>query len=161
MKTWIIYIIIALGVYFFYETTQANRDASGTIVAEGNIDAFQMKVGDCFNDSEDSLSEEVEEVFGVDGIPCSTPHDNEVFAVFDIPLGDFPGEEKLSDIAFDSCLKYFPKYVGKSYEESSLDIFPIYPTLQSWTQSDDKEVVCALYNLELKKLTGSVKGRGL
>ena len=52
----------------------------------------------------------------------------------------------------------FEAFVGKDYESSQLDIFPIYPTRQSWNELDDREVVCALYDLDLKKLAGTMRG---
>lgn len=132
------------------------RGRDGTIIGEGNIDAFNMQLGDCFNDESDS-----DEVTSLPGVPCSEPHDNEVFAIFDLMFSEFPGQDKVSDLAFDKCLGYFQNFVGRDYESSSLDVFPITPTLSSWQQNNDKEVVCALYDLELNKLKGSVRGLGI
>ena len=51
--------------------------------------------------------------------------------------------------------------VGRSYDESVLDVFPIYPTNDSWSQLNDREVICATYHIDLKKITGSMKGSGI
>ena len=158
MKKWGLYILIALGFAGYNLLTQADRDGSGAIVDQGSIDAFAVKLGDCFNDpSSDGLSE----VSSLHGVPCSEPHDNETFAVFDLGLASFPGEDKIADVAFDACLERFEPFVGRDYESSSLDIYALYPTDASWKHHNDREVVCAVFDMEAKKLTGSVKGRAL
>ena len=35
----------------------------------------------------------------------------------------------------------------------------LYPTPQSWKQGNDREVVCAVYDMEANKLVGSAKGK--
>ena len=64
-------------------------------------------------------------------------------------------------VATDECLKYFEGFIGKSYEKSILDIFSLYPTHDSWSQLNDREVVCAVYHLDGKKLTGSIEGAAI
>jgi hypothetical protein len=46
------------------------------------------------------------------------------------------------------------------YESSSLDIFPLYPSFESWKQ-DDREVICAIYDMNAEKLVGSMQGAAL
>jgi len=36
----------------------------------------------------------------------------------------------------------------------------MYPTSESW-QQDDREVVCAVYDMDANKLVGTAAGRGL
>jgi hypothetical protein len=55
------------------------------------------------------------------------------------------------------CVAEFEAYVGLSYPESALEVFPITPTQGSW-DNGDREIICALYNLDLSKLTGSMQG---
>ena len=50
MKTWGIYVVVILGFIIYGAATKVDRDNTGTIVGEGNIDAFQIRVGDCFDD---------------------------------------------------------------------------------------------------------------
>ena len=69
-----------------------------------------MQVGDCFNDDTpisaepDEVTVEARDVSEVAGIPCSEPHDNEVYAVFDLDLSAFPGADEIREIALESCL---------------------------------------------------------
>ena len=153
------YLVVGLGVVGVSWFVEAKRDETGAIVSAGTIDAFEIRVGDCFNDEETSGEES--EVSGVHGVPCAEPHDNEVYAVFDLDIGDFPKDGGMGDIAFDSCLERFESFVGKDYFSSSLDIMTMYPSSQSWHGQNDREVVCAVYDVNLSKLQGSVKGLAL
>lgn len=160
MKSWPIYIAIAGGVYLFNNFTAADRDDNGNIVSEGQINAFNIRIGDCFNDAASAPTGEDYELSNVAGIPCAEPHDNEVYAVFDVSVASFPGEDQMSELAFDSCLKRFEPFVGKDYQSSALDIMTMYPTQGSWAQAD-REVICAVYDMTLAKLEGSVEGSAL
>jgi hypothetical protein len=161
MKNIGIWIAIAIAFAIYNTVTRADRDDSGAVVDAGRIDAFQMKIGDCFNDSTSMTSDTEFEVSSVAGVPCADPHDNEVYAIFDVGVDSYPEGDGMSELAFNSCLKRFEPFVGKDYESSSLDILPMYPTLQSWKQRDDREVICAVYDMTLAKLEGSVSGLGL
>ena len=159
MKSWIVYIAIAAGFYIFSQSFSADRNADGVIVSEGSLDVFNMHVGDCFNDATSS-GDGIQEYSSVAGVPCGNPHDNEVYAVFDVSNASFPGDDSMYEQAFQSCLKRFDGFVGKDYESSSLDIMPLYPTHASWSQGD-REVICAVYDMNLAKLEGSVAGLAL
>lgn len=157
MKKFLVYAVIGLGVVAYNVATQADRDMSGAIVSGGNVDAFQMRIGDCFNDTGALGMDEAGEVSSLPGVPCADPHDNEVYAVFDVDLESFPGDESMGEMAFAHCLEHFQGFVGIVYEESVLDITALYPSDQSWSAQDDREVVCAVYDMNDNKLTGSVK----
>ena len=147
--------VIGAGVIGFGYFTQVDRDESGSIVGAGDVDAFDIRLGDCFNDKSSSG---LEEITSIDGVPCSEPHDNEVYALVNLTQTSFPGDEAIEAMAYEVCLEKFESFVGKDYESSSLDIFPIYPTRDSWNELNDREVVCALFDLDLKKLAGSMRG---
>jgi len=156
---WGIGIAVAAGAYLFNSAMQADRDSSGAIVAEGSLDAFQMRVGDCFDDGTAFVAENPE-IGSVPGVPCSKPHDNEVYAVFDVGAASFPGDG-MADMAQGACMERFESFVGRDYESSSLDIAALYPSDESWHSQNDREVVCAVYDIDAKKLAGSVKGLAL
>ena len=156
MKDWGIYIIAALGFAVYGAVTDADRDSDGAIVSEGSVDAFHVRIGDCFDDA----SSFEDEITSLPGVPCSDPHDNEAFAVFDVTITDYPDGDGMVDLANESCLDRFASFVGKDYESSTLDIMTMYPSPESWKQND-REVVCAVYDMEASKLEGSVKGMAL
>jgi len=155
MKNWIVYLAAIAGFAIYGASTSADRDGSGVIVEEGSIDAFNVRVGDCFNDV--SFDDEVS---SVPGVPCSEPHDNETYAVFDVSVTSYPEGDGMSELAFESCMGHFEAYVGKDYESSSLDITTMFPSQQSWREND-REVICAVYDMNAAKLTGTAKGSAL
>lgn len=136
------------------------RDDEGSIAEEGNLNAFSLRVGDCFNDPDGLEVGTQSTVLELPAVPCSQPHDNEVFALIDLEGGDddYPGTEPVRSIGADRCLGEFEAYVGIAYEDSVLEFDPyLYPTAETWS-AGDREIVCAVYNLDLAPLTGSVKG---
>ena len=90
----------------------------------------------------------------------SVPHDNEAYAVFDVSVSSYPEGDGMSELAFESCMERFATYVGKDYESSSLDITTMFPSRQSWREND-REVICAVYDMNAQKLTGTTKGSAL
>jgi hypothetical protein len=137
-------------------STAAERNAAGDITTAGAVDAFEVRVGDCFDD-EAFASSEISEI---PGVPCSQPHDNEVYATFDI-AGEWPGDERVEELAYEGCFERFAGAIGKSYEDSVIDFTTIFPTQGSWKQRDDREVVCVGFHMEAEELTGSIIGSGL
>lgn len=150
MRTWSLYVVIALGILIYGATTKVDRDSSGAIIGEGNVDAFQVRVGDCFNNT-GSFNEEITDL---PGVPCSDPHDNETYAVLDLTITTYPEAEGMAELAHETCLQHFDAFVGRDYESSSLDIMTLFPTIESWAQND-REVICAVYDMNATKLVGS------
>jgi hypothetical protein len=137
------------------EDSDATSTSTSTATEEVDTDdesVFDLEVGDCFNDvSADSASE-------VPLVDCSDPHDNEIYFEYEIDGdGDFPGEDVILDEAADTCIPEFESFVGSSYETTALEVFPIYPTVESWADGD-RIVYCALYAKDASKLTGSAEG---
>ena len=161
MKNWGLTALIIIGAVAYNAVNQADRDSTGAIIDEGAVDAFNLRLGDCFDDTSSLMGGEGGEVDSLPGVPCADPHDNEVYAVFDLTVGSLPDEDEMFAIAFDGCEARFEAFVGTDYETSSLDILTLYPTPESWRQQNDREVVCAVYDINAQKLVGSAKGLGL
>ena len=122
--------------------------------SQGNV--FELGVGDCFDDP-DAAEEAVSDVAVVD---CDEPHDNEVYEVFALADGDFPGDEAVREQADQGCVAAFDAFVGTPYLDSELDYAWLVPTQESWDQGDDRTVVCVVYDLSLEPLTGTARGIG-
>lgn len=137
-------------------TDEPTRDEAGQITETEDVDPNTLKPGDCFNDPEAEATE-VEEL---EAVPCDEPHDNEVFHVFDLDDGDYPGDDEAKELGLDGCEPELEAYIGASAEEAGLAIVPVTPTEQSWNDLDDRTVICALYKADGTELTGSFKGGG-
>ena len=137
---------------------EPERDDQGAVAEEGDLAADSVEVGDCFDDPGN-----LDDVAEVPAIPCDQPHANEAYHAFDIEVdGDeFPGAEQIEQLATDGCLTEFEAFVGTPYAESSLDIFYLAPSESSWNDFDDREVLCAVYDVDGEPLTGSARDSGL
>lgn len=117
---------------------------------------FELEVGTCFNDEGEIGAEQ--QVSSVPVVDCEEPHDNEVFALVDLPEGEFPAD--VADQAQEICDgEVFTEYLGVPMMESEYSAMPIYPTAETWAEGD-REVVCALYRDDLEKMTGLQRGAG-
>ncbi len=121
-----------------------------TACADG--EAFSLDVGDCFDDP-DGGGQTVESVAVVD---CDQPHDNQVFATFEIVGGSWPGADQVEEDAEDGCLERFEDYVGTPYLESDLLASAFWPSEDSW-EAGDREVICFVYD-PAGPVTGSLEG---
>jgi hypothetical protein len=128
-------------------------------VACGRQSVFSLPVGTCFDDEAAPGEATGDQISSVPTIDCSEPHDNEVFALIDYTETDvYPGATEMNEIGTELCIEQFDEYVGLAYLESELEVFVITPTEGSWNDDDDREIICALYNLDFSKLTGSMEG---
>lgn len=134
----------------------AERGETGEIETAGSVDAFALRVGDCFDDWPLSNPR----IGDVLGVPCVEPHDYEVFAVFDLATRQWPGQESVDAAARQGCGERFASSVGVSNAESVLAITRLSPTERSWDELGDREVVCAAFRARRQKLTGSVLNGG-
>lgn len=139
------------------------RPSTGVIVAtmivgavacasSGNV--FSLDVGDCFDDPEGGS----EAIADLPLVACDEPHDNEVYALVELPDEAFPGDEEILEVAAVDCLDAYEPYVGASYEDSTLFATWLVPTEASWDDGD-RQVVCVLFDRE-GPLTASMQGSG-
>jgi hypothetical protein len=93
-------------------------------------------------------------------VSCNLAHTHEIFAKVGYPSPDlFPGMAKLETFAEGECLARFEKYVGINVFDSALFVSWIMPSLDSWTQKKDYNVLCVFGMKDGSKLTGSAKGK--
>jgi hypothetical protein len=158
-RGWLTLVLFALtlGLVACSSEPRATRDDAGTVAAEGVLDASEIAVGDCIND-EATTSEEVTEVSSVTAVPCGQPHDAEAYSVFDLPDGDFPGQEEVALAGEEQCMEDFESFIGTPYEESRYEIGTLFPTEEAWNEMADREFVCLVVDPAGAKLEGSLKG---
>lgn len=101
---------------------------------EGDVSVADLAVGDCTSSAPEG------EMFTIDVVPCSQLHAGEVYRVFDLPDGDYPGKEAVDLMSDEGCFEAFESFVGIGYEESELDYYLLSPLESGW--SFDRGVVC-------------------
>jgi hypothetical protein len=125
------------------------RDGAGKVAKATNVTFPDVKVGDCYNnppnDSFDALPE----------LPCQQPHDAEVFYIFTMSPGKYPGDNALAASADKTCSDQLPDYVGDS-PNASLDYSYFLPDQLTW-DSGDRAVTCELSRSDSEKLSGTTR----
>jgi hypothetical protein len=127
----------------------ANRNDAGEITEGGSVSSFDLKPGDCLNGLAESNN-----ITSVPAVPCTEPHDGEVFATFEITAGTWPGDAEVAKQAETGCVQRLPEYSEKAAKDEKLEIFFLHPTSASWAQGDH-EVTCVA--MGSAKTTGSIK----
>jgi hypothetical protein len=90
-------------------------------------------------------------------IDCAKPHTHEIYATVESTEDVFPGVEALGDTAEVRCLAAFEPFVGTSPFDSVLSYTWLVPTLGSWNDEDDREILCVLMNRDGSPLVGSMR----
>jgi hypothetical protein len=120
--------------------------------ALGSVQVFT--VGECV----DALVPDGEEVTDLPVIDCAQEHLGEVVGTIDVPDADtWPGQAAHEEQAATDCDPLFTTYVGRSYQESRLEMSYLYPTESSWA-AGDRQIVCIVFEPEGARRTGSVQG---
>ncbi|WP_203138700.1 septum formation family protein [Microbacterium sp. JZ31] len=135
-----------------------DRDAdTGEFTESGDVDVFDLQVGDCLNLGETG------ELSSAAVVPCSEPHTEEIFHEFQMEDGDWPGEDAVEQAADEGCYAAFEAFVGTAYEDSTLDYVFLSPLEDGWNDPnvEDRLVQCVIYEPTddgPKELTGSLEG---
>ncbi|MEP6482350.1 MAG: septum formation family protein [Rhodoglobus sp.] len=124
-------------------------DVAAPVVQAVADESSWLEVGDCFNEQTDEV------VSDVPTVPCTEPHDYEVYANITIDRDTYPGKDELSKLADDGCLAPFATYIGLSLDDSSLDYSFYTPTLNGWIKDDDRGVTCIAFD-PAGKTTGTL-----
>lgn len=96
-----------------------------------------LGVGDCLQS--DILEGDVSDVAVV---PCSDPHDAEVYALLELTGQEYPGIDAVNAAAEDFCLSEFAEFVGIRHADSEIVVYPLLPTQDSWTEQGDRDILC-------------------
>ncbi len=140
---------------------ETTRDEAGQIIEGGEVGVNALKLGDCFNDTDNPVDTETNavDVSMVEAVPCSEPHDNEVYYLGALPDTPYPGADLVDEVVLDQCLTVFEAFAGISYEESRLDIGRIFPSEANWADQD-RGYICLVFDVDRQQLEGSMRGRG-
>jgi len=133
-------------------TAEPTTEPPVTTAPSTAISATDLQVGDCLNDLTDST-----DVSSLPSVPCSQPHQGEVFAVFDLPPGPYPGAAGVDDLVSKGCNARLADYSPSAPSDDAIGLFSVYPLEQNWDRGD-REVVC-IAKATSGSSTGSIRGR--
>ena len=131
-------------------TPTTTADAPSTPAPSTAISATDLEVGECLNDLAEST-----DVSSLPSVPCAQPHQGEVFAVFDLPAGPFPGSAGVDDLVNQGCNARLADYSPGAPADPAISLFSVYPLEKNWDQGD-REVVC-IAKATAGTATGSIK----
>ena len=104
-------------------------------VGSGTVGANEVNAGDCLKKLPASGL-----VLTVDTAPCDEPHKGEIFAVMNMPDGDFPGQSAIEEYQ-NKCAPELLKYSPEAASDPKVGLFVLYPSEDSWGEGD-RTVTC-------------------
>ena len=124
--------------------------------------ALLIVAGACSGDDDDddngADAQPVPEVEELPVVPCSRKHSHEIYATVAYAEKDvYPGVEEFEAFAEVECLKQFETFVGISAFDSTLSFSWLVPSLASWNDEEDRDVLCVLSDGDRAQLTGTMK----
>jgi DNA-binding SARP family transcriptional activator len=143
-------------------TTDDTADDTATdraVPVEGNALGIEtplseLHIADCFVISASSGSLLPANVLVV---PCEQPHDAEVYHLFMLVPGPYPGDEEVDELAIDQCTTAFETYVGIPPDRSEVGFRYVRPERTQW-ELGNRGGGCALVDPDGGRLTGSRLG---
>lgn len=139
-------LVVAIGVAVVIGLADGpDRDASGAVRGDRSIALDKLREGDCVR--------EINAMIGayVDVVPCSEPHESEVFGVFDLPAGAWPGDAEVKRAADAGCAGRYLTYAGEDAELVATLSLP--PDESAW--AGNRTVTCMTFRTT--PTTGSVR----
>ncbi len=110
---------------------------------------FRLQAGDCVNIPNGQV---------VSILPCSTPHEAEVFATFSLPVSAWPGTAAVQQEASSGCVSRLTGYINPQLAISLSQDY-VFPDQADWT-AGTRTVICEV-RATSGQLTGSVRGASL
>ena len=107
---------------------------------------FDLRAGQCF-DGQNGL--------GVTVLPCTSPHEAEVFARFPLAEADWPGDDAVQSAAQAGCQQRVADYMNQQLATNALSQEYIYPDQVTWA-AGVRTVICDVRSDD-GLITGSVR----
>lgn len=143
------FIIVGLIAVGISECSSADRNSEGEITSQGEVDAFETRVGDCFLELPSEFSsEETIEFQSLDAIPCSEAHKWQVvhkgYLSNMTEYSEASIQQESSRICEDAYESLFLSINDFKYEEyKNAQSISFFPTPESW-ENGDKTVDCLI-----------------
>jgi hypothetical protein len=131
----------------------AHRSATtGQITGNGSVGVFLLRVGDCFQNP--SASQASAGVTEVPAVPCTIPHNAQVFAQLQATGTSYPGHDALLGQATSGCRAQVAGSLDKSKITSTMGLHFLVPLAQSW--ADGRRTITCLVVDSTPDLTSSL-----
>jgi hypothetical protein len=165
---------LATGCSQAAQQDDSERNESGTIVGDGDVGVFALRVGDCIDASgllgkvEQADPTEITEVEEFAALPCTELHSGEVITndkQFYAEFDSIPTNDELLESGSERCTTDLESYTGTEYDTSIYEFLPLIPTAESWEAIDDRGLICIGVTLDQSltdviDTTSSIKAAG-
>ena len=138
---WLLGIVVAVVIS---AAAEADRDAAGAVVGAGDVEALELRVGDC------AAEPPVGNTLTIRLVPCGEPHAAEVYAEFSLTGNAFPGDDEVARFAGGGCRRRLTEVLGAG--AGRYDLYYLHPTRQTW-RGGDRGVSCLAGAPDGEKLT--------
>jgi hypothetical protein len=135
---WVLVIVVAVTAA---TVRDSGNDSSGTVAVT------EAKPGDCVENLESFAS-----ITDLPIVSCADPHEGEVYAVFDLPDGPWPGETAIEQQVDERCQAELKTYAPTSAD--TVEMYTLRPQQRFWSR--DHGVTCVATD-ERGATTGSVR----
>ncbi|MEV6416789.1 DUF4190 domain-containing protein [Kribbella sp. NPDC051718] len=125
--------LLVIGLIASY--SEPDRDASGQVTTTVKTKPDKLKVGDCITGIEEGTVRDIKVQ------PCDQPNGGKVFAVFELPAGEWPGLAAVQAAAEKGCTDRFKAL--KQTPDKPSDVFFLHPIENGWTLGD-RTATCLL-----------------
>ena len=138
--------LVGLGSYYVIDEIRDRTGPPGT--TSGQVDRSDLRVGDCLADRVGSrLYTE----------PCVYRHMGEVVGIFNLPDGDYPGDDATDRVSLTECRSRLAAYAPAATKNKDIAIVFFAPDAKSW-RNNDRTVYCIAVTESGQALAGSLKG---
>ncbi|WUH96663.1 septum formation family protein [Spirillospora sp. NBC_00431] len=134
---WCVAAVVTLAVVAGSLLT-VDRDSSGQVTGRDKVLPSGLRAGDCFTGFEEGS------MAPITALPCTEPHEGEAIAEVRLPGGEYPGDQKVTEMASDMCDRKMQRFRRSRYA-TDLEPYSITPTKTSWGAGDRKVICLARY----------------
>ena len=128
-----VWVLVAASLIAYFAGRAPTRSSNGTVIRAGQISPAQLHIGDCVKIPLSLQSG----IRSLPVVPCSTPHNGQVFAAFQALNSDYPGREALTQQGLTDCQSQMAGFLGTSM--TLLDVGAFVPDSTGWSLGDRTE----------------------
>jgi hypothetical protein len=147
---WVLLIAGGITAAIISDADNDSVSSSATAAADtdsGTVSVTKLKPGNCING--------LNGIGSIEDLPvvsCALPHEGEVYAVFELPAGPWPGDTAVQEQSEKRCSAELKTYAPKAAD--TVEVLYLHPLQLSWSR--DRGVTCVATD-EGGKSTGSVR----
>jgi hypothetical protein len=146
-----VWVVVVVATIAYQDGRAPVHAPDGTVTRAGQVLLRDLQVGDCIEVPRDLTG-----LTTTSDVPCSQPHNGQVFTVLQADATSFQGETRLQDGALTDCKRAVPSFLGSS--QTLLHVVALFPNQRGWDLGDRGEI-CVLVDRQ-KEITGDIRSDG-